>query len=135
MQGAQINSQDSLNDLFKGIERLDTASFEQVVKFITLLKTKRRVKHLSKKETELLLKINTLIAPETQARIDTLNDKADNLTISESERVELIQLLYKIEELDAKRLLYLTELSKIRNVSVLELMKQLKLLPKVERNV
>lgn len=134
MPSVQINSQDSLNDLFQGIEQLDTASFEKVVKFITLLKTRRRVKHLSQKETELLLKINTLITPEIQARVDKLNDKADNLTITESERAELIQLLFKIEDLDAQRLLYLTELAKIRDVSVLKLIKQLKLLPKTERN-
>lgn len=135
MSSVHINSQDSLNELFKGIEQLDTASFEKVVSFISTLKTKRKTKHLSKRETELLLKINTLIPQKIQFRIDELNYKKQKGDFSEKDKEELTSLLFNVEELDAQRLVCLTELAKIRDIPVLKLMQQLKLLPKSVKNV
>ncbi len=80
-------------------------------------------------EAELLQKINRGIAPEIQHRYDALVTKRRAETLTPEEHTELVQLTGHIENLDAQRIAYLTELAQLRRTSLIELMEQLDIQP------
>jgi hypothetical protein len=86
---------------------------------------------LSKKESELFLRINCALAPEEQQRYDELTEKRLNETLTKSERAELGDLIKEIERIWADRLRAIIELAKLRKISPQEMMKRLEIDPRV----
>ncbi len=86
---------------------------------------------LSKKESELFLRINRALAPEEQQRYDELTEKRLDGTLTKSERAELGELIKDIERIWADRLRAIIELAKLRKVSPQEMMKRLEIDPRV----
>jgi hypothetical protein len=82
-------------------------------------------------EVELLQDIYQGIPNEIQQRYDELRQKLHNETLSAEEHQELIGMVDVIEQYDVDRLSKLIQLTKIRNVSLDELMRQLKLQPAI----
>ena len=80
---------------------------------------------ISKKESLLLEEINSFIPVETWERYHFLRAKRKNETISTSESAEYDTINQLIEAATVKRLTLLIELSKIRKISLDELMQQL----------
>jgi len=80
---------------------------------------------VSKREAELLQKINLDISPETWADYFRLKEKRLQRSITEAELDHLQNIAEKIELANAKRLEVLLELSKIRGIPLRELMKEL----------
>ena len=75
-------------------------------------------------ESDLVSKINRLSDFDDQQRYDELYEKLADDEISESEHKELLQLTDKREEMDAKRLEYLSRLAKLRGVSLDEIIEE-----------
>ncbi|NOX63951.1 MAG: STAS/SEC14 domain-containing protein [Chloroflexi bacterium] len=118
-----------LDEVLHEISDLDTPHLEEFLPEVSLLLAQRKAARLSKRESELLIKINQGLPVEMQERYDELMDKLRNGDISASEHQELLRLVDQIEQADAERLQYLIELARLRNISVDELMAQLGIHP------
>lgn len=81
----------------------------------------RRLK-VSKREAELLQKINLDIAPEVWATYHELKSKRQQLKLSPNELTHFQEITEQIELANAEWLAVLLELSKIRHVSLRQLM-------------
>ena len=124
-----VKTDEALDEVLDEVSRLDTPHLEDLLLEVSLMLAERKAPHLSRRESELLMKINRGLSAEVQRRYDELMDKLRNETITSAERQELLQLIDQIEQADAERLQYLIELAQLRNVSVEELMAQLGIQP------
>jgi len=77
------------------------------------------------REAELLKKAELGISPDFWEEYDKLIEKRMAETITPSELKRLIKMTDKVEEANARRMPYLIELAKIRNVKLEVLIKQL----------
>lgn len=84
-----------------------------------------RVPHLSASESELLAKINEGFPEVFWQRYRELRDKLRAETLAEEERQELIRLNDQVEGKNAERIRHLGELSRLRGVTLPEIMTQL----------
>lgn len=85
----------------------------------------KNLKEKAEREIILLQKINLGISEKSWKRYYQLIDKRNDLTLSELEQLELINISNKIEEANAKRLIFLLELADLRAVDLDELINYL----------
>lgn len=114
-----------LEDILNGISELDTKDLEKFMQRIGHLIARRKVAHLPERESQLLMKINKAIPATLQKRYEILLTKNREETITEIEHEELLKIIDKVEIKNAERLENLIELSRIRNISLDILMRQL----------
>jgi len=79
------------------------------------------------REDKLLQKINVGLPSEVWDRYEILIDKRKNLTLTEVEQKELIQISDRIELSNVNRIKHLIELSQLKKVSLDDLMKELQI--------
>lgn len=125
MSTISVQSEVALESMIRGVEQLSTPDLEQLVDRVLTIRARRRAPSLSRKETELLRKINQGLPVDTQQRFDELTAKRRAEMLNQEEHQELLQTLDQIEQHDVKRLEALAELSQLRNVSIRVLMKDL----------
>jgi hypothetical protein len=89
------------------------------------LAVQEEVPRLSKAETDLLQNINLGLSQENWVRYHELKAKRDDETLTSEEQSELIALADEIERANVKRVKYLVELSRLRNVPLEKLMSDL----------
>ncbi len=118
-----------MDDILNGISELETKDLEKFIQKIGHLIARRKVAYLPERESQLLLKINRAIPATLQKRYEYLLAKNREETITPIEHEELIKVIEKMETKNAERLEFLIELSRIRNISLDILMKQLHLNP------
>ena len=118
-----------LDDILNGISELDTKDLEKFMQKIGHLIARRKVAHLPERESQLLMKINKAIPAILQKRYEDLLTKNRAETITPIEHEELLKIIDKVEIKNAERLENLIELSRIRNISLDLLMRQLHLNP------
>lgn len=111
--------------LLKAVEQLSQPDFEQFVSQLIALQAQRKASHLPKAEAELLLKINQGIPSDTQKLYDELIAKRDAETLTNDEYIELLNLTEQIEKFQAKHIEYLSELARLRGISLTALMENL----------
>lgn len=87
--------------------------------------TPKQAKRLSKKETELFLKINRTLSEDKQQRYDELTEKRFEETLTKKEHAELLKLIEEIEQIWVERLQAVIDLAKLRKISPREMMRQL----------
>ena len=80
---------------------------------------------LSKEETALLLKVNEGMAENLVAEYKALTAKRQAETLTPQEHIRLIELTNQREVENARRMEYLAQLARLRNISLREAMKQL----------
>lgn len=129
MSTIQIKSEVSLDELLNGVEQLSTSELKQFVSQVLVLLARRRAPSMPKDEAELLQKINQGLPPEVQQRFDELTAKRRAETLTPDEYQELLNLIDRIEQSDAKRVEYLAELAQLRNIPIRTLMKELGIRP------
>jgi hypothetical protein len=115
----------TINTIIREAERLDNRALDDLIAQVTLLRVRREA--LPNPEANLLSKINKGLPLSQVARLRELNQKRQEQVLADEEREELIQLITKTEQLNVNRLKYLTQLARLRNVSVRELMRQLEI--------
>jgi septal ring factor EnvC (AmiA/AmiB activator) len=115
----------SVATLFHEAERLDKTSLDTFIDHILSLRIQRETSDQQKEEAILLKKINKSLSLEQIERFKFLNQKRIESEITELEFSELTYLLDKLEKLNVNRLKYLTALSRLRSVSVRDLIHQL----------
>lgn len=114
-----------IEDILAGIDQLDTPELENFLQQVSQLLARRKAKSLSKKETELLIKINEGLSRHEAERYKKLAAKLEDETMTPEENREFLELVEIVEANDAERLKYLIELARLREVSLEELMQQL----------
>lgn len=124
MRAAQHNSLSS-QELIEAAARLEPREFERFVSQIIALQAKRQAPNLSHREAELLAHINRGLSRNAQKRFDELVEKRKAETLTSEEHSELLRLIDRNENLQARRITHLGELAKLRQVSLEELMEHL----------
>lgn len=114
-----------IGELLGGVSRLDTFEIEHLLSEISVILARRKATSLPKRESDLLRKINKGLPDEIQNRYDHLQEKLVAEEISGDEHQELLQLIEVVESADAERLKSMIELSRLRQISLDELMVQL----------
>jgi len=112
-----------------GIARLNTPELEDFLSEVSILLARRKAPSLSKREAELLQKINQGLPETVQKRYDELSEKLHLETITPEEHKELLKLVDTTELANAERIEYLLELAGLRKVSLNELIRQLGIKP------
>lgn len=127
MPTVQINSkvQFDLRDIISSMTELELPDLEQFRNQLNLIIAQKKAPNLSKRETELLLKINQVLSNEQLSRYEALKVKMEEDNISLKEHKELLSIVKEMEVIDVVRLEALVELSQIRGISVQQLMKDL----------
>jgi hypothetical protein len=88
---------------------------------------KAKVPRLSKRESQLFLRINRGLSEEQRRRMEELNEKVEESTITDEEHAELLRLAELAERISVDRLRAVIDLAKLRKVSPEALMKQLEM--------
>jgi hypothetical protein len=118
-----------LDDILTGISELDTKDLENFMQKIGHLIARRKVASMPERESQLLMRINKAIPATLQKRYEDLLAKNRAESITPIEHEELLKVIDKVEIKNAERLENLIELSRIRNISLDLLMRQLHLYP------
>ena len=90
---------------------------------------RKQAPHLSRREAELLLKINQDLSAQHRQRISELTDKMEFASISKAEHAELLRLADEAEALAVTRLEAVIELAKYRKVPPDQMLRQLGMEP------
>lgn len=117
----------NIDQLIAQVEQLDDRSLETFLNKVNAIGTQRELAEGNQREKFLLKKIYEGFAPDKIQRIQLLQNKLQDGQILEVEYKELQKLLLQSSRHDISRLKLLIELSKLRNVTVPELMANLKL--------
>ncbi len=125
MRTSQIETQ----QLVDAALQMSRPELKRFVAKIFALKAREETVSLSRREGELLLKINQGVPEGTQRRYDSLLRKRRHHKLTKAEHRELLMLTQQIEQLDAERLKLLSELAQVRGVSLPELMNDLGIKP------
>lgn len=113
-------------ELIKSIA--DTQNEQLLTDIQDILNTKltsKKQNALTRRESELLLKINEGLPESVQNRYTALLSKSAQEMLTEREQEELVLLIPEIEKKSAERLEYLIQLAAIWNISVDETMARL----------
>lgn len=127
MSVIQIESRFPFNKLLDIVEQLNLSDLEQLMSRITALQARYKAPSLPKQESELLIRINKGLPSDIQKRFDELVARRQDETLTPGEQRELISLAEKIEKSDAERVRYISELARLRGISLDSLMKDMKL--------
>lgn len=124
MQTIEIrkNFKIGFDELIQGIERLNAIERKSFLNKINQIEPP-----IVQREAELLLQIKEIIPASVVRRFKQLQNKMHNNTIKEKEQSEMLLLTDFIEEKSAERVGLLAALAQIRKITVLELIKDLKI--------
>lgn len=129
MSVIRVETELPFETLLRAIEQLSVPDLELLTVQVLNVRAKRKASCLSADESELMLKINQGISPDTQKRFDTLVAKRQAETLTQQEHQELIALTEAIEWNDAERMKCLAELARIRGASLDTVIKELGIQP------
>ena len=124
-----MEAQLSYDKLLEAVKQLSPAALEDFQEQINHLKASQHSTSLSKKEADLLLKINRPSTRQDDIKYQELLVKRQNKSLTEPEYQELIALSDHYEQENTERMKYLVQLANIRQVSLTKLMNQLEIPP------
>lgn len=119
----------SFSELVDSAAQLDTQDYEKFLKTVSARRVQALPNVLPKNETDLLNKIYKTFPVEKKARLQELNDRIRDADFSETEHLELLQLVELHEKWAAKRMASLAELAALRNTDYASLILQLGIRP------
>jgi len=125
MATIRIESQVTPDALLQAVGQLSAADLERVIAQVLRLQAQSKAASLSSRETELLLKINQGVPEAANARYQALQSKREAEELTAEERRELSRLAAQRETIQAERLEALTELARLRKITLRGVMKQL----------
>lgn len=125
MSSVHVQSKIEIESLLEGIAQLDISELAKFQEQVTHLLAQRKAPHLSRQESEYLLKINEGFSAEFYTQYNALQEKLQEETLSPEEHQTLLQLNDKLEAKNVERMQYLIELAQLRSVSLDDLMQQL----------
>ena len=125
MPTIRVRAELSAQELLSAVKKLAPSELNHFVAEIKALEAHRQMTRLSPREKELLAKINQGLPKAFQKRYYTLVEKRREETLSKKEYRELLRLTDEVERLQAERVKWMVELSRLRNTSLARLMKEL----------
>ena len=115
-----------MEEILNDVSKMKTADLEVFLKEVAHLLAQRKAPVISKRESQLLLKINKpLLSNKAQTQLDFLYPKLQAETITDSEHKVLMTLINRREKKGVKRLEALIELAQLKKQSPKELMKEM----------
>ena len=124
-KSAVIRVEPDLAEAYNSAPPQEQARLKAVLRTELRLVRKPTAPRLSKKESELFLKINACLSEERQDRFDELTAKRKQNLLTKTERAELLQLAEESEQIWVERSRAITELAKLRRITPDELMDSL----------
>ena len=123
------STKSTTENLLNAVVSLPKNEFEKLI--ANARKLRRTLpENRARKEVGLIKKVNEAnLSDKEQKRFYELIEKRRDENTGRDELKELIALTEKSEELNVKRLKYLTEIAVIRNKSLREVMKELEIFP------
>lgn len=127
MPSIELNSnKDGMNEILNNVSNLETPDLEHFLQEVAYLLAKRKVKSISKRESQLLLKINKpLLSAKMQLQCNTLYQKLKSETITPAEHQQLLKFIKKREKKGVERLAALIELAQLKKTPTKTLMQQM----------
>jgi hypothetical protein len=129
MPAVQVKVQLSTNKLLEAVAGMSSTELEQFLSQVIALRAHRKAPHLSSRESELLIKINQGLPSNIRSRLDRLVAKRRDNKLTPKEHDELLRLIDKLEEAEAKRAEALAQLARWRGVTMTALMNDLGIQP------
>lgn len=114
MASIQIKTTINLEELILAVEQLNFSDLEQFTEKVVALRQRKQAKS-NNREAVLLAQIQQALSTTEQQQLIVLQGKTKR---NESEQEELGQLVTRIENMQAQRILALGELAEIRKQSV-----------------
>ncbi len=116
-----------IQDIVRLVSQLELKDLDDFIKRITAVReTKTHVNGNSRKDfLKEAVKID--LEKKERQRLNDLNEKLEDATISEGERKEYLAIVSKAREINVQRMKHLAELSDLTGKSMSDLMKELKL--------
>ena len=105
--------------------RLTTGQLETVIRKAAILRLQKQRRVMPVRESDLLQAISHGLSPDKNLRLEQLEQKLRDETITQSERRELLRLTNELERLAARRLKALIDLAALRKTSVNKLMHEM----------
>jgi len=105
--------------------QMSRAEMERFVARLFALKARQEAPSLTPRESELLMKINQGVPLELQRRYDSLIRKRRRHKLTSAEHREVLALSQEIERHDVERLKRLSDLARLRGLSLPDLMQAL----------
>ncbi|MEA5549680.1 STAS/SEC14 domain-containing protein [Anabaena cylindrica UHCC 0172] len=129
MPTVKVDAQLSALDLLQAAQQLTQPELEQFIEQILQIKAQRIAPSLSLKEFELLENIHQDLPQELQDLYQNLIGKRNQEILTESEYQQLLKLTEQVENHQAQRLEYLTQLAQIRQLPLTTLITQMGIKP------
>ncbi len=111
--------------LLTAVRQMPIVELEQFVDHVIAIRAERVAPHLRANESALLACINQGLSAPERVRMRALLEQRDEETLAPAEWQELTALTDKLELLHADRLAALTDLAKVRGVTLDEVIQQL----------
>jgi Asp-tRNA(Asn)/Glu-tRNA(Gln) amidotransferase C subunit len=127
----QITTQRPYQHLIKAVEQLNAFDLQQFLLQVLMLQAQRQGAVGACHEAELLLKIQQDLPNDLHSRYQELLTKRQAETLTPTEYEELLQCTEQVEQWDAQRVEYLTELARWRGISLTQLLHELNFQPPV----
>lgn len=121
MPNAPITSKDLLDQ----VKRMSSEEFDDFISRAIKLRNGSAAPRLSRRETELVEKVNRGLSPALAKRYAQLAKRRDRRQLTDAEHQELLALTHEAETCDAERAAALLELATLRGVAVRVLVKQM----------
>ncbi len=125
MTTVRVEAQITSDDLLKAVRQLSLPDLDRFVHDVIALQAQAKSPSVSHTEANLLKIINQGLPADIDRRYTQLADARDAETLSTDEHAELLRLTQIIEQATARRAEALTELVRLRGVSLSELMNDL----------
>ncbi|NCO75489.1 MAG: STAS/SEC14 domain-containing protein [Cyanobacteria bacterium] len=129
MPKIKLEAQLSQEDLFQAVKQLTMTELEEFTQNVIAFRAKQITPNLSKKEANLLLKINQDVDDKIKQSYEILIKKKEAENLTENEYQELLNLTDIFEKYQWKRLKNLTELATLRQCSLSHLIEDLGIKP------
>ncbi|QTA93555.1 hypothetical protein [Desulfonema magnum] len=125
MTTVRVETEISFDKLLKAVEQLSQNDLEQLMNQVLALQARHKAPSLPKDESDLMLKISQGLPSETRKRLGKLVARRQEEKLTPEEHQELLRLTDLLEKSDAERMKHISELARIRGVSIEVLMEEL----------
>lgn len=122
----------SVSELVENVVKLDGDDFQEFLLAVNTRRAQRRPDVLSGEESDLLEKIYRVFPQAEKERLEHLNAKVWEETLTDPEREELLRLNEAQEKWAAERMHNLARLAVLRNIDFETLTRQLGIFPNHE---
>jgi len=127
MPTINIEANISVDTLVKAAEQLSTPDLQRFRSQVLAISARRAASSVSQDEAQCLLQINQRLASGLQRQYEELIAQRDAETLTAEQHAMLLQLSQQAEAIDVQRLEALARLSRLRGVTLADVLQQLEI--------